>query len=86
MQLKETSKFQKLRKKLKELPEKEALKEAISGILSNPEAGKRLKGELRDLRSFRYSVKGQQRRLIYKIAGDDLIMFAFGPREGIYKK
>lgn len=86
MQLKETSKFQKLRKKLKELLEKEALKEAISGILSNPEAGKRLKGEFRDLRSFRYSVKGQQRRLIYKISGDDLIMFAFGPREGIYKK
>ncbi len=86
MQLKETSKFQKLRKKLKELPEKEALKEAIFGILSNPEAGKRLKGEFKYLRSLRYSVKGQQRRLIYKIAGDDLILFSFGPREGIYKK
>ena len=86
MQLKETSKFQKLRKKLKGLPEKEALKEAISGILSNPETGTRLKGEFRDLRAFRYSAKGQQRRLIYKIAGHNLILFSFGPREGIYKK
>ncbi len=86
MQLKETSKFQKLRRKLKELQEKEALKEAISSILSNPEAGKKLKGEFKDLRSLRYSVKGQQRRLIYKIAGDDLTLFSFGPREGTYKK
>ena len=40
MNLKETSKFQKLRKKVKETAEKESLKQAIVFVLSNPEAGK----------------------------------------------
>lgn len=86
MKLKETSKFQKLRKKLRETSERETLKGAIKSILVNPEAGKKLKGEFKDLRAYRYSVKGQTRRLIYQIDGDDLILFSFGPREGIYKK
>ncbi len=86
MKLKETSKFQKLRKKLKDTSEKETLKEAVDHILTDPAAGKKLKGEFRDLRVFRYSVKGHPRRLIYKNDGDDLILFSFGPREGIYKK
>ena len=86
MKLKETSKFQKLRKKVREISEKDSLQGAIETILSDPEAGKRLKGEFKDLRSFRYSVQGQPRRLIYKTEGDDLILFSFGPREGIYKR
>jgi len=86
MKLKETGKFQKLRKKIKESSEKEMLKEAIGAVLSNPLVGKKLKGEFDDLSSYRYSVKGQQRRLIYKVDGEDLILLSFGPREGIYKK
>jgi mRNA-degrading endonuclease RelE of RelBE toxin-antitoxin system len=85
MKLKETARFQKLRKKLKEKSERDALKEAISTILGNPESGKKLKGEFKDLRMLRYSVRGQTKRLIYKIDGEEMILFSFGPREGIYK-
>ena len=85
MKLLETSKFKKLRKKIKSAHEREALKEAVEKIMEDPEAGKLLKGEFRDLRSFRYSMKGQSKRLIYKIEEDTLILFSFGPREGIYK-
>jgi len=85
MRLLETPKFQKLRKKLKEESERGALREAVLLVLENPEAGKKLKGELRDLRSFRYSVQGQTRRLIYRHEKDAVILFSFGPRQGIYK-
>jgi len=85
MRLLETPKFQKLRKKLKEEDERGALREAVLYILENPEAGKKLKEEFRDLRSFRYSVRGQPRRLIYRHEKDSLVLFSFGPRQGIYK-
>jgi mRNA-degrading endonuclease RelE of RelBE toxin-antitoxin system len=85
MKLLETSKFKKLRKKVESTHEREALKEAVEKIMEDPDAGKLLKGEFRDLRSFKYSVKGQSKRLIYKIEEDILILFSFGPREGIYK-
>ena len=85
MKLLETSKFKKLRKKLKEEHEKRALKDAIHEIIKNPGAGKKLKGEFKDLRVFKYMVQGQARRLIYKIESDTIVLFSFGPREGIYK-
>jgi mRNA-degrading endonuclease RelE of RelBE toxin-antitoxin system len=85
VQLVETSKFKKSRKKIKGSLEKEALKEAVLKILHNPSVGKKLKGEFQDLRSFGYSVKGQNRRLIYKQEKDCFILLSFGPREGIYK-
>lgn len=85
MKLIETAKFKRLRKRIKETYEKEALKEAINKIMENPADGKRLKSEFRDLRSFKYSVKEQSRRLIYKTEKDTLVLFSFGPREGIYK-
>jgi len=81
----ETSKFKKLRKKLKEENEKKTLKLAIKKIIQNPKSGKRLKGEFKDLISFRYSVKGQSRRLIYKLESETIILFSFGPREEIYQ-
>ena len=85
MRLVETSKFNKLRKKIKGHLEREALKEAILNILDNPAAGKKLKGEFRELQSFSYTVKGQERRFIYKYEKDQLILLSFGPREGIYR-
>ena len=85
MRLVETSKFKKLRKKNEGDLEKKALKESVLKIFHNPTAGKKLKGEFQDLRSFGYSVKGQNRRLIYKQEKDCLILLSFGPREGIYK-
>lgn len=81
----ETSKFQKLRKKLRDTEEKNALRAAVLETLNNPEAGKKLKGEFRDLRSLRYSVRGQARRLIYTCDKDAVIFFSFGPRQGVYK-
>ena len=85
MRLLETSKFQKLRKKLKDEEERDALKDAILQVLENPEAGKKLKGEFRDLRALHFTVRGQARRLIYKHEKDAVVLFSFGPRQGIYK-
>lgn len=85
MRLVETSKFKKFRKKIRGSLEKEALKEAILNILNNPASGKKLKGEFRELRSFSYTVKGQERRLIYRYEKDHLVLLTFGPREGIYR-
>ncbi len=84
MRLLETPKFQKLRRKLKEESERDALKAAILSIVKNPDGGKKLKGELKDLRSFRYTVQGQPRRLIYKLVEDAVVLYSFGPRQGIY--
>jgi len=81
----ETSKFQKLRKRLRSSLEREALKEAISTIIEEPLTGKKLKGELRDLRRLKYMVEGQERRLIYKIEHETITLISFGPREGVYK-
>lgn len=86
MRLVETAKFKKLRKKLKHEQEKVELKKAVLNIAEKPNAGKKLKGELKDLMSVKYSVRGQGRRLIYKIEQETIILFSFGPREGIYKK
>jgi hypothetical protein len=85
MKLIETAKFKRLRKRIKETQDKAALKEAINKIVENPQAGKILKGEFKDLRSFKYTVKGQNKRLIYKTEKNFLVLFSFGPREGIYK-
>ncbi|MCK4763125.1 MAG: type II toxin-antitoxin system RelE/ParE family toxin [Candidatus Aminicenantes bacterium] len=85
MELIETAKFRKTRKKINEAGEKEALKNAVKEIIKNPTAGKKLKGEFKEIRSFRYIVPGQQRRLIYKLEPGFIVLFSFGPREGIYK-
>ena len=86
MRLVETSKFKRLRKKIKEDHEIKALKQAISKILENPDSGKPLKGEFKELRSFGYTTKGQNRRLIYRKDKGTIVLFSFGPREGVYKQ
>ncbi len=85
MRLVEASKFKKQRKKIKETQEKDALKKAITHLMENPEQGKKLKGEFKDLRSFSYTVKGQSRLLIYKIEEDVLFLLSSGPRQGSYR-
>jgi len=85
MKILETSKFQKLRKKIREDAERNSLKAAIMEVEKNPLAGKKLKGEFVLLRSYQYAVKGQARRLVYRLEKDLIILFSFGPREGIYK-
>ena len=85
MRLVEASKFKKQRKKTREAREKNGLKRAISHIMENPDSGKKLKGEFKDLRGFSYTVGGQSRRLIYKTEKNAIVLLSFGPREGIYK-
>ena len=87
MRIYETPKFTRLRKKIKEENEKSALKEAILKIMEIPLIWKKLKGEFKDLRSYKYFVKGQQRRLIYQYKEEEnsIYLLSFGPREGIYK-
>jgi hypothetical protein len=85
MKLLETSKFSKLRKKIKDEAESMGLRLAIAAILKDPQIGKKLKGELGHLRSYSYTARGQARRLIYHWGKDALVLFSFGPRQGIYK-
>ena len=86
MRIYETPKFQRLRKKIRREEEKQALKRAIAVIAATPLAGKKLKGELQDYRSFPYTAAGQERRLIYQVQEAALYLLSFGPREGIYAK
>ena len=85
MKLVETTKFKKLRKRIKEDKEKKALRRAIIRVKENPDLGKKLKGEFKDLRSFAYTVQVKSRRLIYKSEPGMIVLFSFGPREGIYR-
>ncbi len=85
MKIYETSKFNKLRTKLREKTEKEALKEAIRAVAKDPQTGKKLKGDFASLRASGYTVKSQTLRLIYKWERNSIILFSFGPRESIYK-
>jgi len=50
-------------------------------VEKNPQAGEKLKGEFALLRSYQYTVKGQARRLVYRLEKDLIILFSFGPRE-----
>jgi len=85
MKILETSKFQRLRKKIRQDAERTSLKEAVREVEMNPAAGKKLKGEFAHLRAHPYTVKGQARRLVYAWEKDTLVLFSFGPRGGIYK-
>ena len=87
MILRETSKFSKIRKKLKSQAERESLKAAVFAIRDNPLIGKKLKGELEHLRSYPYQSGGQARRIVYLFDLEQgvITFFSFGPRQGIYK-
>jgi len=85
MKLLETSRFSKLRKKIRDQAEIKALKSAIGEIRKDPQIGKKLKGELEHLRSYAYAARGQARHLVYHWEKDSLILFSSGPRQGIHK-
>jgi mRNA-degrading endonuclease RelE of RelBE toxin-antitoxin system len=85
MKILETSKFSRLRKKIKDQAEVEALRAAVREIQKDPPLGKKLKGALGHLRSFSFAARGQARRLIYLWEKECIILFSFGPRQGIYK-
>jgi len=85
MRLLETAKFKKQREKLRSDLERQALKKAVSQVMDNPLAGKKLKGELSPFRSFRFSAGSLSQRLIYQLESDSIILISFGPRQGIYK-
>ena len=85
MKVYETSKFKKLREKLKSDVEREALGKTIYDIIKDPFDSKKLKGEFKDFRRHKYSVHGHEQRLIFKVEGDVIYFLSFGPREGIYK-
>ncbi|MCU0276562.1 MAG: type II toxin-antitoxin system RelE/ParE family toxin [Acidobacteria bacterium] len=85
MRLLETAKFKKQREKLRSDLERQALKKAVSEVMENPLAGKKLKGELSPFRSLRFSAGSLSQRLIYQHESDAIILISFGPRQGIYK-
>ncbi|MGO8943987.1 MAG: type II toxin-antitoxin system RelE/ParE family toxin [Syntrophobacteraceae bacterium] len=85
MKIYETARFQKQRKKLRGDSEKTALKEATRSVGEDPLSGEKLKGEFKGLRSLRYYVEGQERRMIYNFKENAIYLLSFGPREGIYR-
>lgn len=85
MKVYETPKFQKQRKKLRSDSERAALKKTVTSIAGDPLSGKKLKGEFKDLRSFKFFAEGQERRIVYKVEANAIYLLSFGPREGIYK-
>jgi mRNA-degrading endonuclease RelE of RelBE toxin-antitoxin system len=85
MKILETSKFHRLRKKIRGEAERSGLKKALAEVEKDPNVGKKLKGEFVLLRSVPYAVEGQPRRLIYRWEKDLIVLFSFGPRGGIYK-
>jgi len=85
MKILETARFSRLRKRIVDNAEREALVATVRAIASTPLAGKKLHGELALLRSCGYSVRGQARRLIYKLEKQTIVLMSFGPRQGIYK-
>jgi len=76
----EAPKFGRLRERLRSTGEREALKKAAQAVIKDRSTGKKLKGEFKDLRSFRYAVHGQARSLIYAWEADRLTFLSFGPR------
>lgn len=61
------------------------LEENLRTIMRDPLRCKKLKGNLSGMRCYKYSVKGQERRLIPEVRGNNIYLLSFGPREGIYK-
>ena len=62
---------------------KKKIKASLQAILSDPFAGKALRGELEGLRSFRVS----RFRVVYRITADKIIeIVAIGPRKFIYEE
>jgi hypothetical protein len=74
-----------LRKRLKSEEEIKALRKAVRSVVKDPKSGKKLKGELQEFRRVRYSVGGQQKRLVYKETADVLFLVSFGLRVVICK-
>ncbi len=62
-----------------------SLEKAVMEVAKNPLDGKKMKGELKDLRRHKYNAQGQERRLIYKFEENNIYLLSFGPREWIYK-
>jgi mRNA interferase RelE/StbE len=61
---------------------KRKVRAALKQILSNPNEGQSLKGELAGLRSFRVS----RFRIIYRIQKNHVELVAIGPRKRIYEE
>jgi len=61
---------------------KRKVKASLRTILTNPEEGKALKGELSGLRSFRVG----RFRIIYRVKEGLVEIVAVGPREKIYEE
>lgn len=61
---------------------KQKIKSSFKIILSNPNEGKALKGEMAELRSFRVS----RFRIVYRVRKGIIEVVAVGPRERIYEE
>ena len=66
--------------------EKIALDEAIKTIMANPNIGESKKGDLQDVRVYKYKIKSQQYLLAYLHEEDEIIfLLAHGVHENFYR-
>lgn len=86
MKIQATPRFERGIKKL-HLQEKKSLDEAVSAIISNPQAGESKKGDLAGVRVYKYRVQQQLLLLAYAYddQNDQIILMAHGTHENFYR-
>lgn len=82
----QTNTFKKAVKKLK-ANQKEELDEAVREIMQAPDLGEKKKGDLRDLRVYKFKMVNQLTLLGYQYTDGDIVLhlITFGPHENFYR-
>ena len=59
--------------------------EAVKAIVADPNIGDLKKGDLRDVRVYKYKTKSQQLLVAYHYKEDTIILLAHGAHENFYR-
>jgi len=85
--LKQTPTFGRQKKRLRK-KECSELNKAIQIILMNPKIGELKKGDLKEVRVYKFQINNQKRLLAYKLkvskSINNIILLAYGSRENFY--
>ena len=67
--------------------QKQILDEAIKEVMANPTIGQMKKGDLADIRVYKFKILNQLYLLAYKISNDnlELVLVALGVHENFYR-
>lgn len=84
MIINQTAVFEKLRKKL-HVNQDEALDNAVRKIAENPKIGELKKGDLHDIRVYKFNMVNHQMLLAYVDTKKEIFLVYFGPHENFYR-